>query len=270
MFFEYGGGFVSGAKVLPSPADVIYRNLGAFFAKKGYVPQRTLITCSADCTCSQLHFYSFFTIIADYRLAPEAKFPAGAEDVKDAIAWVVQHADEIAGDSEVKLDTENIFANAHSAGSVHVITSILLPGLMTPELRSRIKGLFLNGGAYTFRPELLPPTSAIPQGDLEAYYGGSGAQIYENEPLALLEGASQELLASLPPIVVSRAENEPEGIEQANIHFAKVAKEKVSGGKIEEYVMKGHNHVSASMCLGSGEGEEWANYAAEWFKAKAT
>jgi len=245
LFFVYGGGFASGARVLPAPADVFYRNLGAFFAKKG-----------------------IFTVIADYRLVPDAKFPDGAEDVKDAVVWVVEHAEEVAGDSTVKLDTDRIFLLGHSAGASHVITAFLLPDLLPSPIRARTKGVVLNGGPYTFRPELLPPGAAIPGEVLEQYYGPG--QIFEKEPLTLLLSASRELLGSLPPIIVSRAEREPEAIEQMNIRFLEAAKEKVPEKEnIEEYIMKGHNHVSPSMCLGSGQGEEWADHVVEWIGAKA-
>ncbi|TCD70365.1 hypothetical protein EIP91_003717 [Steccherinum ochraceum] len=245
VFFAYGGGFVSGARVLPPPANLMFKNLGSFYARKG-----------------------FFVVVPDYRLVPEAKFPDGAQDIKDAVVWIVDHADEVAKDSSVKLDTASLFLTAHSAGASHTITSILYPGLFQSEYRLRIKGLFLIGGPYTFRPELLPPGPSVPTDTLDKYYGPG--QFQEKEPLALLEKAPQDIISSFPPIVVSRAEREPKSIEQMNIHFTKVLKQKLPGGeiKVQEYVMKGHNHVSPSMALSSGEGEEWAHYAIDWFRSQ--
>ena len=37
LFFVYGGGYVSGAKVLDPPNELKHKNIGAFFAKQGYV-----------------------------------------------------------------------------------------------------------------------------------------------------------------------------------------------------------------------------------------
>ncbi|THH28850.1 hypothetical protein EUX98_g5338 [Antrodiella citrinella] len=218
LFFSYGGGFVSGARNLPAPADLMFRNVGAFFAKRG-----------------------IFTVIADYRLVPHAKFPDGPEDVKDAVAWVVDHPEEVAGDSAVKPDTDRIFLLGHSAGANHVITTFLLPDLLPANIRTRTKGVILNGAPYTFRPELIP--NAAGMGDVLEKYYGPGQSVYEKEPLTLLLSASRELLDSLPPIIASRAEREPDSILQANLHFLKAIREKrPEAGAVEEYIMKGHNH----------------------------
>ncbi|KAH8105271.1 alpha/beta hydrolase domain-containing protein [Cristinia sonorae] len=242
LFFFYGGGFTTGARVMPPPVDLIYRNLGAFFARKG-----------------------FYTVLADYRLLPDVKFPGGSEDVRDSVVWIVENAAEVAKDSDVKLDTENIFIVGHSAGASHVITTFLLPGLFPSVHLPRIKGLFLNGGPYTYRADLLPPEAPIPAEILEAYFGPL-QDLSSKEPLGLLESAPQSLLDSFPPLVVSRAEKEPVAIEKMNLVFAKAAQGKLKS--VEEYVMLGHNHVSPGFSLGSGEGEEWGNYAAQWAKSK--
>lgn len=44
LLFVYGGGYATGAKVLQAPADVVYRNVGAYFSKKGYVQPPPLPT----------------------------------------------------------------------------------------------------------------------------------------------------------------------------------------------------------------------------------
>lgn len=207
-------------------------------------------------------------MIADYRLTPEAKFPNGSEDVRDAVAWIVAHADEVTKDSDVKIDIEKVFLLGHSAGASHVVTTFLLPGFLPADLRSRVKGLILTGGPYTFRPELLPPAAAVPDEVLEQYYGPK-EQMYKNEPLGLLVSAPQELLDSLPPFVIAWSEKEVPAIEQMNLVFAKAFKEKVKvGSAAQEYIAKGHNHISPSMCLSSGEGEEWADYVVSWIGTK--
>lgn len=44
LMFVYGGGYATGAKVQQAPADVVYRNVGAYFSKKGYVQSSPLPT----------------------------------------------------------------------------------------------------------------------------------------------------------------------------------------------------------------------------------
>src|SRR6185437_4076620 len=58
-------------------------------------------------------------ISANYRLFPEAKFPAHAEDVALATRWAVDHAAEIGG------DPKKIVLMGHSAGC-HLVTLICL------------------------------------------------------------------------------------------------------------------------------------------------
>lgn len=65
LVFFYGGGLVRGDKVIPGiPEGIIYRNLGAFFAKRGIT-----------------------TVVADYRRVnsefggEDAVFPSGGDDV---------------------------------------------------------------------------------------------------------------------------------------------------------------------------------------------
>jgi acetyl esterase/lipase len=81
IVFWYGGGWENGKKSQ-------YRFVGAALANAGYV-----------------------TVLPDYRLYPEAKFPAFVQDGADALAWVVSHAREIGG------DPRRIYVAGHSAGA---------------------------------------------------------------------------------------------------------------------------------------------------------
>ena len=64
LLFFYGGGLVRGDRILSVVNGLLYTNLGHFFSKLGYV-----------------------TVIPDYRLVPEAKYPSGGEDVLAALEW---------------------------------------------------------------------------------------------------------------------------------------------------------------------------------------
>jgi acetyl esterase/lipase len=81
IVFWYGGGWDHGKKAQ-------YRFVGAALAKAGYV-----------------------AVLPDYRLYPDAKFPAFIQDGAEALAWVVSHAAEIGG------DPRRIYVAGHSAGA---------------------------------------------------------------------------------------------------------------------------------------------------------
>jgi acetyl esterase len=84
LVFFHGGGFVSGEKKE-------YSNIGYYFAKHGIA-----------------------TVNATYRLAPEYKWPSGAEDVAGALKWVLENIAEYGGNAK------RVFLFGHSAGAAHV------------------------------------------------------------------------------------------------------------------------------------------------------
>jgi acetyl esterase/lipase len=81
IIFWHGGGWVDGRKGF-------YRFAGAALAQLGYV-----------------------TILPDYRVYPEVRFPAFLDDSARAVRWVQQHAAEYGG------DPHRIVLMGHSAGA---------------------------------------------------------------------------------------------------------------------------------------------------------
>jgi acetyl esterase/lipase len=81
VVFFYGGSWTMGQKAH-------YAFVGAALAERGYV-----------------------TVIPDYRLYPEVRFPGFEEDGAKAVAWVELHAREFGG------DPERIVLMGHSAGA---------------------------------------------------------------------------------------------------------------------------------------------------------
>lgn len=80
VVFFYGGSWTTGSRGL-------YRFVGAALAEKGFV-----------------------TVVPDYRLYPQVKFPLFLDDGAMAVAWVQQHAQEFGG------DPHRIVLMGHSAG----------------------------------------------------------------------------------------------------------------------------------------------------------
>lgn len=67
----------------------------------------------------------YVTVIPDYRVYPEVKFPAFIEDGAQAIAWVQRHAREYGG------DPERIVLMGHSAGAQIAALLALNPAYVT-------------------------------------------------------------------------------------------------------------------------------------------
>ena len=104
------------------------------------------------------------TVISDYRLVPYAKFPEPVEDMRDAIGWVIANADEVLADRGIQADFDHVFLMSHSAGSALSSTLLLHTTLLPPNVRARIHGVILQGGAYTFkRDESTSPDDPVLQ-----------------------------------------------------------------------------------------------------------
>ncbi|OBZ73150.1 hypothetical protein A0H81_06915 [Grifola frondosa] len=239
LFFVYGGGFVAGERSFSPPMDLGYGNVAAYFAKRGLV-----------------------TIIPDYRLVPHTKFPGPAEDVRDAIGWVVHNIDEVMRGHDLQADTKSMFVTGHSAGSCHIMTMLLVPGLLPQDLRARIRGIIPKGGAFKFQhdnPHHYPAT-------LAKYYGNA-QDIFDKMPVTLLRRAPGEVMEEFPDYLIMVSEREGvalrEGLDEilAVLNHRLNRDEKIS-------VMKGHNHISPHWALWTGEGEEWAEEVEQWVKAR--
>ncbi|TDL20432.1 alpha/beta-hydrolase [Rickenella mellea] len=234
LFFFYGGGFFHGDRSDPPPEDLSYACFGAFFASRGIL-----------------------TVIPDYRLVPNAVYPQPVEDVRDSMIYIVQNVTEG--------DPAKLFMLGHSAGAAHAASLLLAEPsmLQSTTLDRRIKGTALLSGALHFRG-----TPVIPPDILQQYYG-TEEQRNKSEPFGLLGSASEETIASLPPVIMITAEKEPEGIVVANDDFAELLAKK-TGTSVDRIEADGHNHISLTYALSSGQGEEWGEQVAKWVSAHAS
>ncbi|KAH9933966.1 alpha/beta-hydrolase [Epithele typhae] len=244
LFFVYGGGFTSGERKL-EPTNLVYTNIGAFFAQRGIM-----------------------TVIADYRLVGQGgKHPETVEDIRDAITWFLANQSIVAAAGGLPASTplDALVVAGHSAGA-NIAASLYLSPEITPvgsALRAATKGLVLVGGALQF--DLTGPPMLQP-GLLAQYYGSNEAAM-ETMPTALVARAPAELIASLPPVFVLKSEHEPPPIHAACDKFAVDLGVRL-GRAVRCEVMKGHNHVSFAWSFGSGEGEEHPELMAEFVKAQ--
>ncbi len=217
-------------------------------------------------------------VVPDYRLVPHVVFPGGAEDVRDAVRWVVAHpmclrldaAVEPAGvvgapdgDSEEEPALDRILLIGHSAGAAHVATMLFHHGVLPADdpLRARIRAAVLQSPPY----DLGPMTAAWATASVHAAYWTSLEAAHAADPLHLYRGLSEADARALPALLMVEGEREPEWLIEAGDAFAREVIGKV-GVLPPRVVGKGHNHVSLNWALSTGEGEEWAEEVMEWLK----
>jgi acetyl esterase/lipase len=126
VVFFYGGSWNSGDK-----AD--YAFVGKALASRGFV-----------------------TVVADYRLVPEARFPAFLDDSARTVVWAHRNASKFGG------DPKRLFVVGHSAGAYNA-SMIALDGRYLQALGaspSIIRGAALLAGPYDFLPLEVDSTKA--------------------------------------------------------------------------------------------------------------
>jgi acetyl esterase/lipase len=118
IVFFYGGGWTSGARQQ-------YRFAATTLAQLGYV-----------------------TVVPDYRLYPEVRFPAFVEDGARAVAWVQAHIADYGGDAS-RIVLMGHSAGAHLAALLAIDSHYLRAAGADP---ARIAGLIALSGPYDLNP----------------------------------------------------------------------------------------------------------------------
>ncbi|MDF2114477.1 alpha/beta hydrolase [Roseiarcaceae bacterium H3SJ34-1] len=200
LLFVHGGGFVAGDK--RKPGSPFYENIGIWAARNGFV--------GATMT---------------YRLAPASPWPAGADDVVAAAAWLA--------DNGSAYGIQNIILFGQSAGAAHVATAI---ALQEQKLASRgVVGAVLLSGVYDL-------TIANPNAVSKAYYG-------EDASLYAARSSQSALVAAKLPMLVGMAEYDPVHFQRQSMGLIQAisAARKVLPPLVQ---LLGHNHLSGVLHLG--------------------
>jgi len=245
LFFFYGGGLISGDKIMPFVSDgLIYHNLGAFFSQRG-----------------------INVIIPDYRRVnserggEDAQYPSGGEDVSLSLKWL---------ESFEGGDKSKVFLMGHSAGGLHISTWLLDPKFLEQRKALQgsgkvvLKGVISLGVPFGF-PEAHPSRIDM----LQKYYGGV-EQAQELCPHGLLQAIAKtgksRKETGVPKLLIFVGEFDPvDEIYAPNKDFVKLSNE-ILGDGVEFREIPGHNHISPPMSLMSGEGEQWGEDVAKWIK----
>jgi acetyl esterase len=222
LLFVHGGGFIRGDK-----AD--RANLGWWGARQGFV-----------------------TVLANYRLAPEVQWPAGAKDVAAACQRLRELCISFGGDPRA------IVLVGESAGAAHVAAAALMRSLQTPDWK--IAGAFLLSGPYDAQLERMargPLGIPTPDPRNDAYFG---TEQPDWGAVSIVEGID----ATPFPIVIATAERElPQMQVQAGALFSQLVTR--HGFQPDWLVLPEHNHFSAAAALGT-EDESLAQPLAEFVK----
>jgi acetyl esterase/lipase len=88
----------------------------------------------------------FVVVIPDYRLVPEARFPAFVEDAAASVRWVRAHIGAVAGG-----DPDRIIVSGHSAGAYNAAMLAVDPCWLGRD-HAAIRGFIGLAGPYDFAP----------------------------------------------------------------------------------------------------------------------
>ena len=152
VVFLYGGNWDSGEKAL-------YRFVGASLARAGVV-----------------------TVIPDYRVYPEVRFPGFLEDNARAVRWAKDHA------ASFGADPDRLFLIGHSAGAYDVAMLTLDPRWLAAvgmEPRRDVRGAIGLSGPYDFLP--------LESSELKVIFGPP-ERLSGTQPINHVSGAAPPML----------------------------------------------------------------------------
>lgn len=209
VVFIHGGGFVAGERS-PVP-DLINDNVPTFFARHGCVG-----------------------VNATYRLAPQHRWPSGAQDVGRMVGWLREHVADYGG------DPERIVLIGHSAGAAHAAAWTFLQALHGPA-GPGIGGLVLLSGVYSVNhPEF---HTGPPSPNQLAYYGADEAAWPGMATLG-------HVTPGHPPVFLGVAEYDPYPFAwpSAALYSELMRRDRRTSRML---TLAGHNHVSTTMMINS-------------------
>jgi acetyl esterase len=212
IVFLPGGGFIRGDK-----SD--RENVGQYFARHGFV-----------------------VAVANYRLAPAYRWPAGAQDASASFAWLRSEAPHYGVDAAV------IYLVGESAGAAHVAAATLVRQFHPLEGLSQA-GTVLISGVYNPVLEKLAREQfgvATPDPRNEAYFGSDFSRYREMSTIALVDAVPQS------PLLITFAELDPLQMQvQAGELFARLVTD--HGYQPHLHVIRGHNHLTQVYSVNTGD-----------------
>ena len=192
VVFIYGGGWKDGNKAE-------YRFVAAALAARG-----------------------FLTVVPDYRLFPQVRYPAFLQDNAAAVAWTRTNIARYGG------DPGRIFLMGHSAGAYNVAMLTLDKqwlGAVGLDPDRDIAGMIGLAGPYDFLPLHDP--------ELEDIFGPA-VDLRLTQPITYARG-------NAPPIFLAAGTADQTVLPRNTEHLAAAIKR--DGGRVEERIYPGVNHT---------------------------
>lgn len=199
LLFVHGGGFAAGNRQI-GPNSPFYDNVMVWAVRNGMVG-----------------------VNVTYRLAPMDPWPAGSEDVGQAVRWVHEQIAARGG------DPRRIYLLGHSAGATHV-TSYVANERFHKVVGSGLAGALFLSGIYRITPEMVALSP-----NYRGYFGNDTAKYEERSSVS-------GLLTTRVPLWVGSCELDPrEFQEQARLLNDTLCK----AGRCPAFVtFPGHSHMS--------------------------
>jgi acetyl esterase len=200
LVFFHGGGFISGDKSF-------HKNIGNYFASNNVL-----------------------TVIPSYRLAPEYKWPSGAQDVASVVGWVRHNAAEFGG------DPGRIFLMGHSAGAAHVATYLYFNEFHIDFEKGATGAILISGAHYDAKDINCPCT---------AYYG-------EDESLYPGMSVMNNIKNSDVTVFIMYAEFDPPEFDYQSIQLFNTIYYHHENSPFIKRIFN-HNHISEIMQFNTGD-----------------
>lgn len=204
LLFVHGGGFTAGDKTSADGAP-FYQNVGLWAQQQGLVG-----------------------IAMTYRLAPECKWPSGAEDIALAVTYLHHNA------ATLGIDAERIVLMGQSAGAVHVASYLSQPAMHGVPGGGVCAGILVSGLYDMAAADANPPKSAY-------FAADPTTQAQQSALPGLLE-------ADIPLLVAVNEFDLPDFERQASL---------LTNAYLQRHghlpwltQIKGHNHISSILALG--------------------
>lgn len=207
--YVHGGGYGSGDRDIN---DEVYGNVLYYFAQQGMLG-----------------------INATYRLAPDASWPSGAEDMRGVIEWIREHAADYGG------DPSRIYMMGHSAGATHVATYAFDPRFH-PAGGHGLSGIVLISGRYTIKWD---PDDQSLEG-IRLYFG--------DDPTAY---PSQSVITHVPdsdvPVMLVIAQFDQRNLVETSGELFVALCERDDGRCPRFLQLKYHNHMSEVLTFNTSD-----------------